>query len=193
MSNRAQDTRGIVDSVNSIVRNNEGDNSSVWSSVAAEAHTRKCGRFGDGVDGSFDQEAITKIVKPQIAYFEPVARERLTEDNKGLPAVLEAYARASVAYIDAQVAMLDAGISPLALDSMQRNRALDIEETAVKGMGRLVRSLPPGQLSTVLAATNENIRDTGRRFAYSQFGVISLVEGDSAMWNLGKVPRRKYA
>ncbi len=192
MCNRAEGTRGIVDSDNRVVRYNSDADSSVWSSLAAEANTLKCGRTGDGGNSSLDTDAISKLVKPQITYFDPVARESLSEDNKGLPAVLEAYARASIKYIDAQVAMLDAGISPLALDSTQRNRALDIEEAAVKGMGRVVRSLPPGQLSTVLSATNENIRDTGRRFAYSQFGGISLVEGDSAMWNLGKIPRRTY-
>lgn len=53
-------------------------------------------------------------------------------------------------------------------------------------MQHTIAGLTPGQLNSVLAAANERIKDMGVRFAVNQFGAVSLVDGNDAIWHLGK-------
>lgn len=116
----------------------------------------------------------------------PVAEEPLAEFNQRIPQLLAFAARASLSYINSQGALVDAGVNPQALDASARMRALNRETRAVESMQHTIAGLTPGQLNSVLAAANERIKDMGVRFAVNQFGAVSLVDGNDAIWHLGK-------
>ncbi len=141
--------------------------------------------LGESADARWQNVAVGSG-RAQDKFSDPVALEPLTEFNQRVPQLLAFDARASLSYINAQGALVDAGINPQALDASARMRALNREMRAVESMQHTIAGLTPGQLNSVLAATNERIKDMGVRFAVNQFGAVSLVEGNDAIWHLGK-------
>lgn len=141
--------------------------------------------LGDYADARWRNVAVGSG-RAQDKFSEPVAQEPLSETNQRVPQLLAFDARASLSYINAQGALVSAGVNPQALDASARMRALNRETRAVESMQHTIAGLTPGQLNSVLAATNEKIKDMSVRFAVNQFGAVSLVEGDDAIWHLGK-------
>ena len=126
------------------------------------------------------------IGRPEMKYSDPSVGEPLTEATAQLSQVMAGFARQSVAYIMAQGAMIDAGIDIFKLDQRESRRAADREENAIDNMEKVVQGLPREQLNTVLAVANEQLEGSGMRFAVNQFGGVALVEGNKAIWPLGK-------
>ena len=140
---------------------------------------------GQSTDAGWQNVAV-RSGRSQDKFSDPVAQEPLIEFNRGLPQLLAFDARASLSYINAQGALVNAGVAPPALDASARMRALNRETRAVESMKHTIAGLTPGQLNAVLAAANSKIKDIGVKFAVNQFGAVSLVDGDDAIWHLGK-------
>lgn len=135
------------------------------------------------------KDVSSSIGRPELKYADPVANESVSEEFRGLSEVMAKFARASLAYIVAEGAMIEAGIDPMAMDAGARQQALSAEELAIDMMKHLVRTTPSGQLDTALAGANEQLSGFGVKFGKNQFGGIALVENGKQIWTLGKPPR----
>lgn len=131
------------------------------------------------------QDLAASIHRPEPVFKDPIPREHLLQENTKLPMEMAGAAMDSLMYIVAQGAMIDAGIDPSRLADSEEQAALDREEAAINRMRTTVEELHPGQLNTVLAIANKMLEGSGVRFATNQFGGVALVDGKSAIWNLG--------
>lgn len=110
----------------------------------------------------------------------------LSEPNQKLAGEMAEAAKASLALIKAEGAMMDAGLNPLAISPGEKNAALDREEEAIDSMREMIKDMRPAQAGAVLAGANELLQEVGVRFAVNKFGGVALVENEGVIFPLGK-------